>query len=162
VKTDYGFGIHIFISRENAPTGEGLSDSNPCAKPGKRSFVESMDLGPINRIIWLLLAAFVVLGFLDALTTLIAYSHEGFVELNSFAAAFFKLGLRGFLLGVVTKFLPVFPLTYMAALRPSGGPADVQVGLLKLAAFVVLIVGDINLSWIVLVNNIPHLIGVKL
>ena len=104
---------------------------------------------------------FIFLGFADVLTTLIAFSSGGgFVELNSFAAPFFRMGFTGFMLAEFAKCLPVFPLAYMVSLKTSGDSTDVQVGLLRLAAFVVLLVADIYLSWVVFGNNIPGLMGV--
>lgn len=119
-----------------------------------------MDLTLISRLVWPLLFTFIILGFLDTFSTLIAYSvSRRFVELNSFASAFFRKGFAGFMLAEVTKYIPVPSLTYMASLRKIGGPTDYQVGLLKVTALVVLVVADVYLALILVVNNIPTLIG---
>lgn len=117
-------------------------------------------VGGIAKPIWLLLASFIILGFLDSVTTLVAYSVSGgFVELNSFASPFFRMGFQGFMLADVTKYLPVPPLIYMAALRTGNGAADDQVTLLKIAAFAVLLVADGYLTLILVANNVPILMN---
>jgi len=132
-----------------------MSDGGAEAAPFRAEFTL------IRRAVWPLLLTFIFLGFADILTTLIAYSSAGgFVELNSFAAPFFRLGFTGFMLAEFAKCLPVFPLAYMISLRTDGGSTDLQVGLLKIAAFVVLLVADAYLAWVVFGNNIPGLISV--
>jgi len=136
-------------------------EANPPNREVSRPGIDDLDLKVVNKGAWPLLAAFVLLGFFDMLTTLIAYQAlDGFVEFNAFAANLFKMGLFGFVLAEFTKCLPIFPLAYMVTLRRSGTHTDNQVGLLKLTAFIVLLVADIFLALIVVANNLPNLLGI--
>ena len=101
-----------------------------------------------------------ILNFSDALTTLFAAAMaEGFVELNPLGAQLFRLGLEGFMLAYLLKFVVIVPLFYMVALRRSDPKDDFQVRLLKFTAFVVLVAADIGLGAIVVGNNLPLLLG---
>ena len=127
---------------------------------GERRFMESLNLRMIQRALWPLLALFVLLGFSDTLTTLLAAAFgPGFVEFNPIASRFFQLGFAGFMLAYLLKFVPVVPLAYMAGVRRRDPRYDFQVRLLKFAAFVVLVAADIGLGAIVLGNNLPLLLG---
>ncbi len=125
----------------------------------ERRFMESLNLRMIQRALWPLLALFVLLGFSDTLTTLLAAAFgPGFVEFNPFASRFFQLGFAGFMLAYLLKFVPVVPLAYMVGLKRRDPRYDFQVRLLKFAAFVVLVAADIGLGAIVLGNNLPLLL----
>ncbi len=122
-----------------------------------------MDVERIQRLLWPLLVCFVMLGFGDMLTTLLAFSAaRQFAELNLFASTLFGLGLPGFLVADLTKYLPVLPLLYIAGLQTDGSKLDFQVSLLKLTALVVLVVADAYLGWILLGNNLPNLVRLVL
>lgn len=126
----------------------------------ERRFMESLNLRIIQRALWPLLALFVLLGFSDTLTTLLAAAFgPGFVEFNPIASRFFQLGFAGFMLAYLLKFVPVVPLAYMAGVRRRDPRYDFQVRLLKFTAFVVLVAADIGLGAIVLGNNLPLLLG---
>ncbi len=126
----------------------------------ERRFVSALDIHWIQRALWPLLATFVILNFSDALTTLFAAAMaEGFVELNPLGAQLFRLGLEGFMLAYLLKFVVIVPLFYMVALRRSDPKDDFQVRLLKFTAFVVLVAADLGLGAIVLGNNVPLLLS---
>ncbi|MDG6987644.1 MAG: hypothetical protein JRN71_07760, partial [Nitrososphaerota archaeon] len=70
-----------------------------------------------------------------------------------------SLGLVGFMLAYLLKFVVIVPLFYMVALRRSDPKDDFQVRLLKFTAFVVLVAADLGLGAIVLGNNVPLLLS---
>ena len=126
----------------------------------ERRFMSSLNLGLIQKALWPLLVVFILLNFSDALTTMVAAaSASGFVELNPLGARLFRLGLSGFMLAYLLKFVVVVPLFYMVAFRRSEPRYDFQVRLLKFTAFVVLVAADIGLGAIVIGNNLPLLLG---
>lgn len=125
----------------------------------ERRFMASLNMGLIQKALWPLLAAFVLLSFSDTMTTFLAARlGSGFVELNPLGAELFKRGFAGFMLAYLFKFVPIVPLVYMVGLRWEDQRYDFQVRLLKYAAFVVLIGADIYLGAIVLGNNLPLLL----
>jgi hypothetical protein len=124
----------------------------------ERRFVSSLDMEFIQRALWPLLAAFILLNFWDVMTTLFAaVMSAGFVELNPLGAALFRRGFEGFMAAYLLKFVPVVPLFYLTALRP-GGKDDFQYRLLKYMAFIVLVCADVILGAIVVGNNLPLLL----
>ena len=126
--------------------------------PREERFFNSLNLELIQRVLWPLLAAFILLSFSDTLTTLVAYASSGaFIEFNPFAARLFQLGFRGFLFAYAAKFVPVVPLFYISAINGQSYRHDFQVRLLKFTAMVVLLGADIYLGYIVLGNNLPNL-----
>ena len=126
----------------------------------ERRFMESLNLGLIQKALWPLLAVFILLGFSDILTTLLAAAFgAGFVEFNPIGSRLFQLGFTGFMLAYLLKFVPVVPLAYMVGLKRNDPRYDFQVRLLKFTAFVVLVAADIGLGAIVLGNNLPLLLG---
>ena len=131
-------------------------------KPLEREqrYISSLNLGLVQRALWPLLVAFILLNFSDVLTTLVAsVLAKGFVELNPLGADLFRLGFVGFMLAYLLKFVVIVPLFYMVALGGSEPRYDFQVRLLKFTAFVVLVAADIGLGAIVIGNNLPLLLG---
>lgn len=125
----------------------------------EQKFVDSLNIGLIQKALWPLLASFIILSFSDTATTVVAAAtNGGFVELNPLGSGLFSLGLQGFMLAYLLKFVPVVPLFYMVAIRDRGPEADFQVRLLKFAAFVVLVGADCYLGAIVIGNNLPLLL----
>ena len=128
----------------------------------ERRFMERLNLDLIQKLLWPLLGAFILLGFSDIITTLLALaSSPGFVELNPLATKLFELRFNGFLLAYALKVLPAVPLLYMVAVRTGYAADDFQVRLLKFTAMVVLMGADIYLGTIVLGNNLPQLLGAR-
>ena len=128
-------------------------------REGERRFMSRLDLGLIQRALWPLLVAFILLNFSDTLTTLVAAGLNGFVEFNPLGTRLFRLGFDGFMLAYALKFVPVVPLFYMVAFKRDGTKDDFEVRLLKFTAFVVLVAADIGLGAIVIGNNLPLLLG---
>lgn len=127
-------------------------------EPAAREFTARLSIGKVQRLLWVMLSVFVVLSLSDVMITLAAaMSGRGFVEFNPIGAGLFKMGFTGFMLAYVLKLVPVLPLLYMVSLRDDG----FQARLLKLAAFVVLLVVDAYLGAIVLGNNLPQLLGLS-
>lgn len=127
--------------------------------PREERFINSLNIGLIQRLLWPLLGVFLLLSFSDTLTTPLAYaSAGGFVELNPFAARMFQLGFWGFLFAYAAKYVPAVPLFYISAIRTQNGRYGFQVRLLKFTAMVVLLGGDVYLGSIVLGNNLPNLL----
>lgn len=125
----------------------------------ERKFMAKLNIGLIQRALWPLLVAFILLNFSDVMTTLFAAeSFPGFVEFNSLGADLFKLGFTGFMLAYLLKFVPAVPLIYMVGLHREDPEDDFQVRLLKFAALIVLVSTDIYLGAIVFGNNLPLLI----
>ena len=125
---------------------------------GERRFMSSLNLALMQRTLWPLLVTFILLSFSDVLTTVAAaVLTDGFMELNPLGAHLFSLGLVGFMLAYLLKFVVIIPLFYMVALRRSEPRYDFQVRLLKFTALVVLAAADIGFGAIVLGNNLPVL-----
>lgn len=126
----------------------------------ERRFVASLNLGLIQKALWPLFGGFILLGFADALTTMVATSLSSrFVELNPLGAGLFRLGLGGFILAYVFKVIPGVPLLYIIVLPSELPVGDFQVRLLKFMALVVLIGADVYQGAIVFGNNVPQLLG---
>lgn len=125
----------------------------------ERKFVASLNIDLIQKALWPLLTVLILLSFSDELTTLIAFSvSPGFVEINPLGSRLFRLGINGFLIAYLLKFVPVVPLFYMVAVQADQSKDDFQVRLLKYAAFVVLIGADIFLGAVIIDNNLPQLL----
>jgi hypothetical protein len=126
-------------------------------------FMASLNMNLMQRALWPLLADFILHGFSDTSTTLVALlSSPGFVEFNRLGSSLFGQGFKGFLAAYLLKFVPVAPLFYMVAVRSTDLSDDFQVRLLKLAALVVLIFSDSYLGVIVLGNNLPLILRYRL
>jgi hypothetical protein len=97
-----------------------------------------------------LLAAYLILNFLDVVSTLIAkQSTAGFQELNPLASALFDLQFGGFVIALILKYAPAFILTYIAFIGNSGEKHPVGIRTAKLSALVVLVAGNIFYVYVV-------------
>jgi hypothetical protein len=97
-----------------------------------------------------LLGAFVVLNFIDVVSTLIAkQSTTGFQELNPVASALFGLQFGGFVVALLLKYSPTFILTYIASIGGAGTRHPVGTRAAKLSALVVLVAGNIFYVYVV-------------
>ena len=115
-----------------------------------------LDLKKVNRILVILLAAFLALNFVDVVSTLTAISKGGsFTELNPIASGLFQLGFYGFVLALVLKYFPVLPLAYGVFVQEPGS-VSVQVRTVKLATLGVLGASDI-FYLAVAINNLANL-----
>ena len=127
----------------------------------EKRFLDSLNIGLIQKALWPLLALFILLNFSDVLTTTFAARlSQGFVEFSPVGSQLFRLGPGGYMLAYLLKFVTVIPLLYMVGFKRSDPRYDFQVRLLKFAAFVLLVALDIGLGAIVLGNNVPLLLKI--
>ena len=149
--------VESMLLKERSVSHQGVPWYGPFER--ERRFMESLNLGLIQKALWPLLAVFILLGFYDTLTTLLAAAvGTGFVEFNPIGSRLFQLGFAGFMLAYLLKFVPVVPLSYMVGFKGKDPKDDFQVRLLKFTAFVVLVAADIGLGAIVIGNNLPLLL----
>ena len=97
-----------------------------------------------------LLATYLILNFLDVVSTLIArQSTAGFQELNPLASALFELQFGGFVVALLLKYAPAFILTYIAFIGNKGANHPLEIRIAKLSALVVLAAGNIFYVYVV-------------
>jgi hypothetical protein len=109
--------------------------------------------------IWALIATFVLINALDYATTLYALSTGRYVELNSLVAGLLARPL-GPLIWLALKYIPLLPLAYMASWRSSRYELAARVA--RLNALCVLIALNLVGFYVVFINNIPQLLGIRL
>lgn len=127
-----------------------------------RDMIMQLNLGLLNDVLWPLFVGFLCLNFLDAYSTLLAMEvGPVFQERNPIAALLFDMRFRGFLLAMVLKYLPAFPLFYLVFLDDPRNRHPFEVRLLKFAALAALVSADIFLLYVVAINNIPTLLGAR-
>jgi len=115
-------------------------------------FLMSFDISKLNRRLLVLLTVFIVLNFLDALTTLIAIrAGPNFVELNPIAADLFHLSFLGFLAALLLKYIPVIPLAYGSFVGESSS-RPLAIRIVKVSVFVALVAADIFYLAVVISN----------
>ena len=106
-------------------------------------FLMSFDVSKLNRRLLALLTTFIVLNFLDSITTLVAIrTGPSFVELNPIAAFFFRRSFLGFLAALLLKYLPMVPLAYATFVGESPS-RPLAIRIVKVGAFVALIAADV-------------------
>lgn len=105
-----------------------------------------------------LLVGLVCLMFLDVLSTLAALRNALFLEMNPLVARLFQMQYGGFLLALVLKYLPLFPIAFIVGMHDKAGYAD-QMRVLKVSVFIALIGADVFYSTIT-VSNTVQLISV--
>ncbi len=129
--------------------------------PWEKRAVDAINLSAIERFLGPLFVVYVVLNFLDISTTLLALSGgNSLVELNPLGAQLFRFGYAGFLFAYFMKYVPAIPLFFMAFHKDRTGRYGVEERLLKFTALIALAAGNIYLGYIVLLNNLPHLLAV--
>lgn len=115
-----------------------------------------LNIRSVERILYVLLASFILLNFVDILTTLTAMSSfSTFSELNPIASGLFNLKFSGFMAALVLKYFPLAPITYGVFIAESGHN-PVQVRAVKLGTLSVLGAADV-FYLAVAVNNIANL-----
>ena len=125
-----------------------------------REFIMSLDIRLIEKLLIPLYAAFLCLDFLDVYSTLLAMkSAIDFHELNPIASALFSMRFDGFLIAMVLKYLPAVPLFYLVYANDRSGLHAFQIRLMRFAALVALVAGDLVLGYIVAINNLPTLLS---
>jgi len=113
------------------------------ARQRETRFLLSFDLSKLNGRLVILLAIFITLNCLDALTTLVAINAgPGFVELNPIASSLFNLSFAGFMAALVLKYIPIVPLIYATYLRGSD-KHPIATRIVKVSAFIALAAADI-------------------
>jgi hypothetical protein len=134
---------------------------NHIEKPEEEKlWIEKLDLAKLDNALWVLYILFICLNFLDIFSTsLVLGQAQNFHENNVLAARLFTMNLPGFLLAVVLKFAPAFPLFYIVFLKESTSKYSFQVRIIKISALFALIVGDSFYGAVVLLNNIPQLLS---
>jgi hypothetical protein len=105
------------------------------------AWVMSLDTGRLEEKLVPMLAVLMVLNFLDILSTLVALRITPyFVELNPIASGLFYLGFGGFLMALLLKYAPILPLAYAVFTRDASGRHPMGIRMVKVIAFVVLVV----------------------
>jgi hypothetical protein len=124
------------------------------ARLRETKFLMSFDIARVNNRLLILLSVFIVLNFLDAVTTLVAI-HLGpnFVELNPIASGLFRLDFPGFVAALALKYIPVIPLVY-ATFLPAGGKHQMAVRIVKVGAFVALVAAVLFYLFVVGSNSL--------
>lgn len=116
-----------------------------------RMWIMSIDVQQLDRRLVQLLAPYLVLNFIDVISTLVGIqSTTAFRELNPLASALFGLQFGGFAVALVLKYAPAALLTYLTFMKSSDKhPLATKVakfsGLIVLAAaniFYVYVVGS--------------------
>ncbi|MFI5421264.1 MAG: DUF5658 family protein [Nitrososphaerales archaeon] len=126
----------------------------------EKLWIEKLDVAKLDNALWVLYILFICLNFLDIFSTsLVLGQTQNFHENNILAARLFAMNLPGFLLAVVLKFAPAFPLFYIVFLKESTSKHSFQVRIIKVSALFALIVGDIFYGAVVFLNNIPQLLS---
>ncbi len=111
---------------------------------GEAKFIDSLDIDRLQRLIFPLITAFVILGAIDvSMTTVALHMIQGAVELNPFAAAMFKLGFTGSMMALGLKFaVPLPTMVYVAALKKHETLHETrEAKLLKLTVIGALVIG---------------------
>ena len=123
-----------------------------------KSWIERLDGDNLDNVLWVLYIIYLCLNFLDIFSTsLVIGQAENFQEHNVLASRLFSMNLQGFLLALMLKFAPAFPLFYLIFLRDSKSKNPFQIRILKISALFALIIGDSFYFAIVFLNNIPQL-----
>ena len=106
-------------------------------------FLMSFDMSALNGRLVILLAIFITLNCLDALTTLAAIkAGPSFVELNPIASGLFSLSFPGFVAALTLKYIPMVPLLYATFLKEAV-ERPIAFRIVKVSAFVALAAADI-------------------
>ena len=126
----------------------------------KKHWIETINLSGLDDVLWVLYIFFLCLNFLDIFSTSLALGiQSAFQENNILAARLFSMNWQGFLLALILKFSPAFPLFFMVFLKDFGSKYSFQVRIVKVAALFALFFGDSFYVIVVLLNNIPQLIS---
>jgi len=135
------------------------AQKNPEQSATETFWLNKLNLHALDSVLWPLLTAYLCLNFLDLYTTSIAIGgSQAFQEYNIIAAKLFSMKFGGFLLAIILKFAPVFPLFYAVFSSDRSGKHHLQIRVIKISALLTLVIGDTFYSAIVLLNNIPVLL----
>jgi hypothetical protein len=110
----------------------------------------SVSLGKLETRLVPMLAALVVLNFLDVLSTLTAFAVTPyFVEMNPIVSGLLYLGFAGFLVALLLKYAPIIPLVYAVFARDRADRHPVGIRITKISAFIVLVASDVFYVYVV-------------
>lgn len=126
----------------------------------EKKFLDSIEPLRLKRLVPYLTFVFVLLNFMDVLTTLSALrNHVDYIELNPYAAALFEIGPWGWVMAVLYKAFLVGAITFISVYerKDPNGTVFYHYKVLNLAGFAVLSGADGFYVAIVLMNNIPLL-----
>jgi hypothetical protein len=113
----------------------------------------SYSLSLIQSRLKLMLNVYILLNFLDVITTLAGMSvASGFVELNPLAANLFKLSFPGFIAALSIKYLPIIPLFFITFFRSKTNDS-IGLRIVKLSGFVTLVAANMFYCFIVTSNT---------
>ncbi|MDG6933066.1 MAG: hypothetical protein JRN68_00035 [Nitrososphaerota archaeon] len=111
---------------------------------GEARFIDSLEIGRLQKWILPLIGAFTILGFVDVSMTVAALNLlKGAAELNPIAASIFRLGFAGSMIAIGLKFaVPLPTMMYIATLKQCETPHETrEVKILKAALIASLIFG---------------------
>jgi hypothetical protein len=125
----------------------------------EKSWIQKLDGSKLENLLWVLYILFLCLNFLDIFSTsLVIGPVQNFHEHNVLAARLFAMNFQGFLLALLLKFAPAFPLFYIVFLKDSGKNNSFQIRIVKISALFALIIGHSFYVGVVFFNNLPQLI----
>jgi hypothetical protein len=112
-------------------------------------WIMQLDVKKLNRVLFPLLLALVLLDFLDISLTLSAiYQGPMFTEFNRIASALFDLKFLGFLVALILKYIILLPIGY-GVLMGERSNRPVQVRVVKLGTLAGLVAADLLMAYIV-------------
>jgi len=115
-----------------------------------RAWLMSINIARLESWLVGMLAALLVLNFIDVLSTLVAFgSTPFFVELNPLVSGLLYRGFGGFLIALVLKYTPIAPIAYSVFVRDSGGKHPLGIRMVKISVFIVLIAANVFYTYVV-------------
>ena len=114
-----------------------------------RTWIMSIDVKQLDRRLVELLVPFLVLNFVDVVSTLVGIQFTtAFRELNPVASALFGLQFGGFVIALVLKYAPVAILTYLTFMK-SSDKHPLATRVVKFSGLIVLAAADIFYVYVV-------------
>ncbi|HXW37010.1 MAG TPA: DUF5658 family protein [Nitrososphaerales archaeon] len=122
-----------------------------------RKWVLQLRVQRLDKYLFLLVTGFIILNFVDVLSTLAALATgPPFYEINPIASGLFRGGFNGFLLALFLKYLPLAPILFVVFLHDST-KRPVEVRTLKFGVLAMLCAADVFYLAVV-INNLHNLI----
>lgn len=114
-----------------------------------RTWIMSIDVKQLNLRLFELLVPFLVLNFVDVVSTLVGiHTTTAFRELNPLASVLFGLQFGGFVIALVLKYAPVALLTYLTFMK-SSGKHSLATRVVKFSGLIALAAADIFYVYVV-------------
>jgi len=115
-----------------------------------RAWLMSLSLSKLETWSAPMLAALLVLNFVDVLSTLTALKVTPyFVELNPVVSGLLYMGFGGFLIALLLKYAPIIPLLYAVFASDRADRHPLGIRMVKVSAFVVLIAANVFYVYVV-------------